>query len=216
MIQNGLLQLQAYDHIKEMILNNTLQPDVLYSETKLSSALGLSRTPVREALKRLSQDGYITTVPSKGFMIRRLTEKDMLESIQVRCAIEGYCTYYIIPRLATPKGQKFLAKLEETLNHMKETMYEDDNYQSFLSYDHGFHLLIVNFVGNEEFSQLFQRLMYLIHLTSVTSLSQEGRLEGTYQEHAAYLQALKDGDGQAAYTILIDHLMKPLETSGKK
>lgn len=210
MIQNGLLQLQAYDHIKEMILDNTLEPGILYSETKLSSDLNFSRTPVREALKRLDQDGYITIVPSKGFMIRQLTQEDMRESIQVRCAIEGYCTHEIVSSLSTQKGEDFLKELERLLNCMKESMQLDDDYQAFLTYDHEFHLQIVQFAENREFMQLFQRLMYLIHLTSVSALSKEGRLEGTYQEHASYLEALKQRDEQKAYSVLISHLMMPL------
>ena len=211
MIQNGALQLQAYDHIKKMILENGLEPDVLYSETKLSAELNLSRTPVREALRRLCQDGYITVVPSKGFMIRQLTEKDRKESIQVRCAIEGYCTYEIVSQLSSPRVQEFLLKLGAVLKNMKEAMTADDHFQSFLAYDHEFHLLIVDFAENEEFSHLFQRLMYLIHLTSVDSLSREGRLAATYQEHAAYFEALERQDGQAAYGILMDHLRMPLK-----
>ena len=71
------LQIQAYDYLKNMILSGQLDPNVLYSETKLSAQIGVSRTPMREAIQCLSQDGYITVVPSKGFMIRTLYERDM-------------------------------------------------------------------------------------------------------------------------------------------
>ena len=89
MKEKSFLQLQAYDSIKNGILNGELVPGQLYSETKLSAQIGISRTPMREALQCLSQDGYITIIPSKGFMIRQLNEKDMKDSIQIRCAIEG-------------------------------------------------------------------------------------------------------------------------------
>lgn len=75
---------------KNSILSGELEPRVLYSETKLSAQIGISRTPMREALQSLSQDGYITIIPSKGFMIRQLNEKDMKDSIEIRCAIEGF------------------------------------------------------------------------------------------------------------------------------
>ena len=77
MKEKSFLQLQAYDSIKNGILNGELVPGQLYSETKLSAQIGISRTPMREALQCLSQDGYITIIPSKGFMIRQLNEKDM-------------------------------------------------------------------------------------------------------------------------------------------
>ena len=65
------LQLEAYNYIKNLILSHKLDANTLYSETKLSKELGISRTPMREALQCLSQDGYITVIPSKGFRIRQ-------------------------------------------------------------------------------------------------------------------------------------------------
>lgn len=62
------LQLEAYNYIKNLILTHQLDVNTLYSETKLSKELGISRTPMREALQCLSQDGYITVIPSKGFL----------------------------------------------------------------------------------------------------------------------------------------------------
>ena len=87
------LQQEAYNYIKDLILTNRLDVNSLYSETKLSKELGISRTPMREALQCLSQDGYIDVIPSKGFRIRQLNQKDMKETIQIRCAIEGFCTH---------------------------------------------------------------------------------------------------------------------------
>ena len=66
------LQDQAYDIIKEKILNDEFSPDEMYSETKLAKDLSISRTPLRNALRGLEQDGYIIIAPSRGFMIRSL------------------------------------------------------------------------------------------------------------------------------------------------
>lgn len=65
MKEKSFLQSKAYDYIKEQILEGKLVPDTLYSEARLSKELGISRTPIREALQCLSQDGYISIVPSK-------------------------------------------------------------------------------------------------------------------------------------------------------
>ncbi|MFT4007750.1 MAG: GntR family transcriptional regulator, partial [Lacrimispora sp.] len=72
MNDNISLQSQAYNTIKEQILSKSLDSEVLYSETRLARELGISRTPLREALQCLSQDGYITIIPSRGFKIRIL------------------------------------------------------------------------------------------------------------------------------------------------
>ncbi|WP_278494451.1 GntR family transcriptional regulator, partial [Eubacterium ramulus] len=176
--------------------------------------IGISRTPMREALQCLSQDGYITIIPSKGFMIRQLNEKDMKDSIQIRCAIEGFCTTVIASQTDTKEGKELLRSLKMILDNMEEAL-NSDALEDFIYYDHQFHLLIVNYLHNDEFNQIFQRLLYLIHLTSQDALSTEGRIQGTVDEHLAYYNALKEGDGQKAYNIMIEHLMMPLKVHEK-
>lgn len=206
----SLLQTQAYTYVKEQILTKKLVANILYSETKLAAELGISRTPLRESLHCLSQDGYITIIPSKGFMIRQLTEKDMLETIQIRCAIEGFCTQAIASEVESKKGQQVIKKMDKLLDAMKKAKNFNDANEAFMDYDHKFHLEVVNYVDNREFNQLFQRLMYLIHLTTSTSLAVPGRIEDTMDEHEKYFHALKTGDGDTAYGMLIKHLMMPL------
>lgn len=214
MKEKSFLQMQAYDSIKNGILNGELEPGQLYSETKLSAKIGISRTPMREALQCLSQDGYITIIPSKGFMIRQLNEKDMKDSIQIRCAIEGFCTTVIASQTDTKEGKELLRSLKMILDNMEEAL-NSDALEDFIYYDHQFHLLIVNYLHNDEFNQIFQRLLYLIHLTSQDALSTEGRIQGTVDEHLAYYNSLKEGDGQKAYNIMIEHLMMPLKVHEK-
>ena len=204
------LQLEAYNYIKNLILTHQLDANTLYSETKLSKELGISRTPMREALQCLSQDGYITVIPSKGFRIRQLSQKDMKETIQIRCAIEGFCTQCLANEYNTSKGQQTIERLGEILKKQKESLSANDDYESFINYDHKFHLVLVNYIENEEINHMFQRLMYLIRLTTQSALQVEGRGIGTVDEHEEYYEKLKTGDGNEAYRILISHLMMPL------
>lgn len=216
MKEKTFLQLDAYSHIKERILSGELLPDTLYSETRLSAELGISRTPVREALQCLSQDGYITIVPSRGFKIRTLNDTDMEQSIQVRCAIEGYCAYLLCKDIKNRKAQRLMRRLQELLEDMEDAMEADDGHESFMSADHNFHLALVSYAGNEEFDQLFQRLMYLIRLTSQQALNVPGRVEDTLEEHRQFYDALSSGDAAKAYTLLIQHLTMPINLKAAK
>jgi len=207
------LQIQAYEYLKEMILSGKLNPDELYSETRMSAEIGISRTPMREAIQCLSQDGYIRVVPSKGFKLRQLNERDMQESIQVRCAIEGFCVHVIAAETHTKKGQKLLRNLEKLLEKQEKALQnknEELARKHFMEYDHQFHLALVDYMENAEFQQMFQRLMYLIHLTTVGALAVPGRSEDTLKEHKLFFSYLKDGDGDAAYKLMMVHLMMPL------
>jgi DNA-binding GntR family transcriptional regulator len=209
-IDKSSLQIHAYDAIKEQILNKKLASDILYSETKLAAELGISRTPMRESLRRLSQEGYITIIPSKGFMLRQLTEKDMLETIQMRCAIEGFCTHIVADEINSKKAKKLLTALDaltETMTKARNTKAAND---AFIAADHKFHIAIVAYVNNTEFNKAFQQLMYLVHLTTSNALSVPGRIDSTLDEHKQYVVYLKDGNGDAAYNIMIKHLMMPL------
>lgn len=207
------LQIQAYEYLKEQILSGKLDPDTLYSETRLSAEIGISRTPMREAIQCLSQDGYITVVPSKGFRLRQLNERDMEETIQVRCAIEGFCVHLIAAEAETKKGEKLLKDLEKLLEKQEKALANKKEaiaQKQFMEYDHQFHMALVNYAENKEFLQTFQRLMYLIHLTTVTALSVPGRSDDTLREHKLFFSYLKDGDGDAAYKLMLVHLMMPL------
>lgn len=204
------LQAQAYENLKEWILSGRLDANTLYSETRMAAEMGISRTPMREALQCLSQDGYITVIPSKGFMIRQLNEKDMAESIEIRCAIEGFCTHMIAQEIQTRKGQKLLRDLKKLLDQQEKSMTADDGHKAFMEYDHKFHLTLVNYVNNQEFNHTFQRLMYLIHLTTATALTIPGRVEDTMIEHKQYFAYLQSGQGDEAYRLLVRHLMMPL------
>lgn len=219
------LQIQAYEYLKDMILTGKLDSDTLYSETKMSAEIGISRTPMREAIQCLSQDGYITVVPSKGFMIRKLNEKDMLETIQIRCAIEGFCAQMAAAEIESKKGQRLLTELRKLLErqekvlcaengpreeHIRNGSWKKQLMEQFIDYDHKFHLALINYVGNEEFLHTFQRLMYLIQLTSVEALAVPGRTEDTFREHKLIFQYLEEGKGDEAYKLMMVHLMMPL------
>ena len=211
MIETGSLQSQAYKTMKELILSKSLDSGVLYSETRLAKELGISRTPLREALQCLSQDGYITIMPSRGFQIRTLNKKTMAESIEARCAIEGFCVHLFASCEDESRKQELLEDLKEFLSRQKAALTSKNFPESFTEEDHQFHMAFVHFAGNSEFNQLFQRLLYMIHLTTSGALTITGRAQTTYEEHYKFYQLLKKGDADQAYQALIAHLMMPLK-----
>lgn len=204
-----MLQERAYEYVKKKILGDEMEAGVYYSETKLATELGISRTPLHQALHRLSQDGYITISPSRGFMLRQLTCVDMRETIEMRCAIEGFCTY-LLGRQNDVHRRHFFLDAEELLASMREAAEKND-IAGFAALDHKFHVLLVKSANNHEFSQVFQRLMYLIHLTTKSSLEIPGRLAQTIQEHEDYIDFLKSEKTTEAYHAMMQHLLKPIE-----
>ena len=100
-----LLQEEAYAHIKEQILTGALQEDQIYSETRIAAMIGISRTPVKDALVRLNQERLVDILPSRGFRLHRMSEDDIWDTYQVRTAVEGFCVVHLAHRKDTPEGQ---------------------------------------------------------------------------------------------------------------
>ncbi|WP_317853896.1 GntR family transcriptional regulator [Chakrabartyella piscis] len=207
------LQILAYNYLKEQILTGQMKVNTLYSGTKISEEIGISRTPMREAIQCLSQDGYIEVVASQGFRLRKLEQKDMYESIQTRCAIEGFCTHLLIES----KNEKEFQELMETLRNIltqQEIIVagkkDGPTRWKFIELDHQFHLVIVDFADNDEFRRMFQRLMHSIQLTSMEALAIPGRMQETLAEHKIFFEYLEKGDANGAYQVLLNHLRTPL------
>ena len=81
----------AYEHVKKMILDNQFDYDIVYSERKTSTDIGVSRTPFHSALQQLEQEGYIDILPSRGFTLHKMSERDVEETFEIRSAIEFFC-----------------------------------------------------------------------------------------------------------------------------
>ncbi len=203
-------QFNAYEYLKKLILTGELKIDTLYSETKMSKEAGVSRTPFREAIKKLSHEGFLEVVPSKGFMLKKLNEKDIRETIQVRCAIEGFCTHLICENLQTKKAKELLKELDELLTKQEESIGADNDNKKLLEYDHAFHLAIIKFSDNEQFVSIFQNLMHLIRLITNQSLAIKDRPKTTVNEHREFYNNLAIGNEAAAYKILVTHLNMPI------
>ena len=109
---------QAYEHLKKMITEDQLSYQEIYSETKLAKELGISRTPFRDAIHRLVQEGYIDIIPSKGFRLHQLTKQDVTETFQVRSALETYCTMEITRTHTSRKAKRLFRELRFNMEEM--------------------------------------------------------------------------------------------------
>ena len=87
------LQEKAYEFLKNKITRGELEHGKFYSETKMAAEIGISRTPFKDALVRLSQDRYIDIVPSRGFCLHALSCRDIINTYQSRTAVEGFCAF---------------------------------------------------------------------------------------------------------------------------
>ena len=187
------LQEQAYTHLMQMINSGELKPDTWYSETKMCAEVGISRTPFRNALIRLSQNNYIDIVPSKGFRLHRLTKEDMVNIYQMRTAIEGYAAIYMAENREDPLVKKCLKKMQMDLAGMVESTAPDQNLELFFEFDYDFHENMIKATNNAEFSELYAMYQYRISSSAAKILKLSGRMQAACEEHRAILEAIEAG-----------------------
>lgn len=203
------LQQKAYSHIQNMILENKLKPHEIYSETKFAREIGISRTPFRDAVHRLAQDGYLDIIPNKGFQVHTLTVQDVSETFQMRSAIEGYCTLQITRESGSPKALKLFSELDELTFQMGRILRTNHSIEEFWDYDRCFHVVIVHYMENALFNHTFDSYMYRIDRLAALSLLHKNRMENTHAEHTAILNAMKAGDVTAAMDATLRHMEIP-------
>lgn len=202
---------QAYLHLKNMIIANELSYEEIYSETKLSKELGISRTPLRDAVHRLAQEGYIDIIPSKGFCTHRLTKQDVAETFQIRSALECYCTYQIAKDARSRKAKKLFRELDWIMEELRAILDTTKSIPDFCDYDFQFHMKIIEYLENEQFISVFASFLYRMRKLAYLSLAHEGRMQDTYDEHLAILEAMKRGDDMHIYEITLRHMDTPRE-----
>lgn len=200
---------QAYQHLRNLVIQNELSYQEIYSETKLSKELGISRTPLRDAVHRLAQEGYIDIIPSKGFCIHQLTKTDVAETFQIRSALECYCTYQIAMDASSRKAKKLFHELDWLMEELSEILNTTKSIPTFCDYDFQFHTKIIEYLENEQFVSVFATFLYRMRKLASLSLAHEGRMQDTYDEHLAILEAMKAGDVEHIYAITLKHMDTP-------
>jgi len=203
------LQEKAFEYLKDMIINHELSYHEIYSETQIANQIGISRTPLRDAIHRLKQEGLIETIPSKGFRLHQLTKKDVIETFQIRSAIECYCTLEITKQYQSQRAAGLFEQLEKALAEMQRIIDSTHSIQEFCKYDFQFHTLIIEYMQNEQFTYTFNTFMYRMQKLAATSLMHKGRMEQTYREHLDIFTAMRSGDTGHVYQITLTHMDTP-------
>ena len=141
-----ILQKEAYQYIKDRILDGSMEHNCIYSESKLALELGISRTPVRDAVHRLFQEGLVDIIPNKGFVLHKMTQQDVIETYDVRSAIEGYCSRKAASSVQSEETKQLLRHLEDSLKKQREIYESSKNIDLFAEEDQHFHYLLVLYI----------------------------------------------------------------------
>ena len=197
----GTLQSIAYERIKGLLVCGKLKQDLIYSGSQFAEMLGVSRTPVREALLQLSAEGFFIPVQGRGFRIREFSKEEIRDFFEARLMIETY----IIQRLAESMDDEDVQSLEESLNQMVRCARKKDS-DGFLEADKAFHMNLVHRHKNRLLVSIMENIRNLISILGRKALATAGRTEEVIGEHRKVLEGIRKRDAAAAAKAMRRHL----------
>ncbi|XOZ34583.1 GntR family transcriptional regulator [Halomonadaceae bacterium KBTZ08] len=185
---------RIYQALKEDIFEFRLIPGDKFSESDIAQRLSASRTPVREALYRLEREGYVDVLFRSGWQIRQLDFKQIEELYDLRITLERAAMHKICHLTTPPPVLRLLSDIWNP---------DDPSEQAFGStvraLDESFHCELVAAAGNDEMTQVHQRITDRLRIIRRLDFTRPDRIDATYREHAEILQALSaNKPGEAA------------------
>ena len=201
-----LLKDKVYEAIKKSIINLSFLPDEPLVEQRLAEELGVSKSPIREALMRLEREGLVYTIPFKGCFVAKVTRKDIIEVIQLREALETFCVKYACKIFSHAEIQR----AKEIISEAKEALRQDD-IKRCLSRNLQFHEFLISQSKNEKIVKAYANLQD--HLDRYRNIAKQivGRVAKSHREHILIMDALEQRDEALAEKRMADHFRSILE-----
>lgn len=201
---------EVAERLRQRIFAHELPPGTWIDEQKLAEQYGISRTPLREALKVLASEGLVTLKPRRGCYVTEITAQDLDDIFPIMAMLEGRCAYEAVNKASTADVDG-LAEIHEAL----EQAARDKAVDRFFEANQEFHRRIQELSGNRWTLQVIQDLRKVLKLSRMHSLSLEGRLEQSLNEHRGIMAAIRAGKAEAAQQAMHDHLLSGRQALAK-
>ena len=190
----------VYQQILDAILANDIGMDDQLVQEKLAAELEISRTPVREALLRLEQEGVLVTSSRGGFMLRRISEDEAKEIYEVRAAIEGQAARLLADRNAAEDHARLRKAIEREENITSHTV------QAYFAANRNIHRAIVELTGNRHLVDIFDNIWNRAVAFHLFSAIEEIDLAQSLGNHLELVEAIETGDWRTAMTAVFEHI----------
>ena len=194
-------QQHAYDFVKAQIMNLDLKPGQYITDSQVAGALDISRTPVREALRRLEQEGLLINQARRGWKVYTLSLEDIHEIFDIKVSLEGM----IARRAAECKDEPLRNALRATMDQMHRAGQADDP-DAWQDADDQLHRIISAMGANTRVTQIIENLNDQWHRVRIGFIAMQGRIERSNPEHEEIVQSILSGDGKRAERHMRVHL----------
>lgn len=203
-MKNDPLKLKAYNLIKEKIISCEYAPGSYLNEEQIGESISASRTPIRDALSRLEQEGLITIMPKKGIVVSPLSVSDINMIFEVRLMYEPYSLEHYGHVLDSAKLWEYYESVSKSAH-----INDSENHQEFFQVDDALHAFIMSAVPNRYLHQTYDLIQNQnLRFRVMTGARIEKRLNETCTEHLEILKACLQGDWLLASDAMREHLKK--------
>jgi DNA-binding GntR family transcriptional regulator len=192
---------QVFHHVKRLILSETLKPGQRIPEEKIAQSFGVSRTPIREALRKLEKYGLVTIVPRSHAEVVSLDRESAYGLWDVRILLEAYA----IARLARTATQEDVDALTDVAHRCDDAAEADDMASTF-EIDNEFHLQIAQRCGNSHVFDLLNTMSAKIQLHRTTFCTDIAQVRQDIKKHYPIIEAVKRHDSEQAESLLTAHI----------
>ena len=189
----------AYRRLKDAILSNELPGGFQALELEIAERLEMSRTPVREALIRLQDDGLVDVVPRRGMRVRNVSINDMREIYELLYCIEATAAELLAARHLAPNSRELLL-LEEATDEMERCLERDD-LDGWAEADARFHNYLLEFCGNARLAKIGAAMAAQCHRVRLLTLRLRPRPTDSTDDHRAVVRAIRNHDEESAHDI---------------
>ena len=193
----------VFNTLRRAILRGELKPGERLMEIQLANKLGVSRTPIR----KLELEGLVLMIPRKGAEVAEITEKNLRDVLEVRCALEELAVQLACDRIDKDK----LKELHAAADHFREILDSDD-ITAIAEADEAFHDVIFAATDNNRLIQLLNNLREQMYRYRIEYLKKKECHPQLLEEHAAIMKAIEDHDKEKATQITIQHIANQADT----
>jgi DNA-binding GntR family transcriptional regulator len=192
---------EVAERLRQRIYAHELKPGTWVDEQALADHYGISRTPLREALKVLASEGLVTLKPRRGCYVTEISERDLDEIFTIMGLLEGQCA-----RSAAEKASKADLEALQAIHTSLEAAARDDDINGFFEANQAFHRALQDIAGSHWLQHVIEDLRKVIKLSRHHSLFSEGRLDQSLIEHRAILAALLTRDPDNSELRMREHI----------
>ena len=199
--QTGSLRGKVFIQLQNDILNGLYQPGDNLIETKLSEELGVSRTPVREAIRQLELEGLVQSIPNKGAIVKGISAQDIEDIYTIRMLIEGLAARWAAEKITGGE----LKELREAVE-LEEFYTAKNDVSHLLLFDSRFHDIIFRASKSKPLMHTLSTFHHYVQRARVSSLNNPERAQLALEEHKAILQAITEHDAEKAERLTTLHV----------